>query len=66
MMAMEKKHFACPYCDKEIMEADFPFCQACRLTVFYCPQCRQPLPRENRVCPACGAEIKAGENQEQG
>ena len=54
----EKKHLSCPYCDEEIMRADFPYCQACGVTIFYCPQCRKPLPRENRVCPHCGADIR--------
>jgi len=55
--AEKERHF-CPYCDKEIAEAAFPYCEACGVTIFYCPQCRKPLPRENRVCPHCGAEIK--------
>jgi predicted amidophosphoribosyltransferase len=54
----EKKRLFCPYCDKEILEADVPFCQACGITVFYCPQCRKPLKRDNKVCPNCGAKIK--------
>jgi predicted amidophosphoribosyltransferase len=54
----KKEHLCCPYCDEEMMEANFPYCQACQVTVFYCPRCRQPLPRENKVCPHCGAEIK--------
>jgi RNA polymerase subunit RPABC4/transcription elongation factor Spt4 len=54
----KKEHLCCPYCDVEIMEANFPYCQACQVTVFYCLRCRKPLPRENRVCPHCGAEIK--------
>jgi len=54
----EKVRRFCPYCDEEIAEAAFPYCQACEVTVFYCPRCRQPLPRDNRVCPHCGAEVK--------
>ena len=54
----EKKHLFCPYCDEEVMAADSPYCQACGVTIFYCPKCRKPLPRESRVCPRCGAEIK--------
>jgi hypothetical protein len=54
----EKPRLFCPYCDEEVMEASFPYCQACKITVFYCPQCRQALPRDKRVCPHCGAEIK--------
>ena len=53
-----KKPCFCPYCDEEIAEASFPYCGACEVTVFYCPKCRKPVPRDNRVCPHCGAEIK--------
>jgi len=52
-----KERPSCPYCDEMIMVPDFPYCQACGITIFYCPKCRKPLPRENRVCPHCGAEI---------
>jgi hypothetical protein len=55
----EKEHCCCPYCDVEIMEVLFPYCRACGVTIFYCPECRKPLPRENRICPHCGAEIKS-------
>jgi len=58
----EKKQRFCPYCDEEIMSADLPYCQVCKVTVFYCPRCRKPLPRENSVCPHCGAEIKGEQN----
>ncbi|MFC2052352.1 zinc-ribbon domain-containing protein [Chloroflexota bacterium] len=54
----EKKHLFCPYCDDEIMTAGFPYCQVCGLTVFYCPKCHKPLPREDKVCSHCGAEIR--------
>lgn len=48
----------CPYCDVEATEESPPYCQACGVTIFYCPQCRKPLARDNRVCPHCGAEIR--------
>ena len=54
----EKKYLFCPYCDEEIMKADLPYCQACGITIFYCPECREPLPRDNKVCPHCGADIR--------
>jgi len=54
-----KERLFCPYCDEEIAEASFPYCQVCKVTVFYCPECRKPLPRGNKICPHCGAEIKA-------
>ena len=54
----EKEHRFCPYCDEEIAEVSLPYCGACGVIVFYCPECRKPVPRENKVCPHCGAEIK--------
>ncbi len=54
----EKKCLFCPYCDVEIIRADSPYCQTCGVTIFYCPQCRKPLPRDKKVCPHCGAGIK--------
>ncbi len=53
-----KEHRFCPYCDEEIAETPFPSCQACGVTIFYCPKCREPLSPENRVCPHCGVDIR--------
>jgi len=53
--------FFCPYCDAEITEANLSLCQVCGVSIFYCPNCRKPLRRDNRVCPHCGAEIRGGE-----
>ena len=52
-------HCSCPFCDEEMADVASPFCQACRVAVFYCSKCRKPLSRENTVCPECGTEIKA-------
>jgi hypothetical protein len=54
----EPKRLYCPYCDSEIAEASFPYCEACEVPVFNCPTCHQPVPREMRKCPGCGADIK--------
>ena len=54
----EKESSVCPYCEVEIIQSSFPYCQACGVTVFYCPRCRKPVSRDNKVCPYCGAEIK--------
>ncbi len=54
----EKEHRFCPYCDEEVAEASVSYCQTCQVTIFYCPKCRKPVPRQKRICPHCGAEIK--------
>ncbi|MBI2868919.1 MAG: hypothetical protein HYX96_03745 [Chloroflexi bacterium] len=49
----------CPYCDEEIAEASFPYCEACGLDVLRCPKCAKVIERDDiTVCPGCGAEIK--------
>ena len=58
----KEKRLSCPYCDEEIMGAGLSYCQACGVTVFYCPQCRKPVARDKKVCPHCGAEIKGEKN----
>ena len=55
---LDKEKRACPYCDAEIAEASFPYCEACAVTVFHCPKCRKPVERDKKVCPNCGAKIK--------
>ncbi|MFC2025149.1 zinc-ribbon domain-containing protein [Chloroflexota bacterium] len=54
----KEKEIFCPYCDKEVSEVFPPYCQACGMTIFYCPKCRKLVPRDNKVCPHCGTEIK--------
>ena len=55
---IERERRFCPYCDEEIAEISFPYCGACGVTAFSCPECREPVPRDKKVCPKCGAEIK--------
>ncbi len=54
----DKEHRSCPFCDAAIAEAAFPYCEACAVQVFTCPQCRKPVPRDKKTCPSCGAKIK--------
>ena len=54
----EQKQHSCPFCDEEIRKAGYPFCQACGVEMLHCPQCRQPVSRDKKVCPNCGEEIK--------
>jgi predicted amidophosphoribosyltransferase len=53
----DKPH-ACPYCDEEIAEAAFPYCEACGLKVLRCPSCQMPIRRNTEKCPTCGAEVR--------
>ena len=55
---VEKERCCCPYCDEEMVGVSSSNCQACGITIFYCPQCRKPMPRDKKVCPNCGAEVK--------
>ena len=48
----------CPYCDEEVRAADFPWCQACGLTVGSCPKCKKPVQKDDEICSYCGTEIK--------
>ncbi|MBN1367861.1 MAG: hypothetical protein JW967_08030 [Dehalococcoidales bacterium] len=52
-----KKELTCPYCSGE-MAADSPFCEPCKIKLFWCPECGMPMPRTSKKCPNCGAEIK--------
>ncbi len=55
---VEKEHRTCPFCDEQIAEASFPYCQACEVNITRCPQCQKPVPRNKKVCPSCGAKVK--------
>jgi hypothetical protein len=33
-----------------------------KVEVFYCLECRKPVPREKMVCPYCGVEVKGGKS----
>ena len=48
----------CPFCDAELIAANLPVCQACQVTILYCPECQKPLPKGKKTCPSCGATVK--------
>jgi hypothetical protein len=52
---------ACPYCDVELMMAELPFCQACKVTFLQCPECGLTILDRTAVnCTKCGAPLKRG------
>ena len=55
--AQDKAH-TCPFCDADIAEAAFPYCEACGLKVLKCPSCEAPIRRNAETCPTCGADIR--------
>lgn len=54
----KKKEPVCPYCNGEMAE-DSPFCEPCKIRLFWCPKCKLPMPRETTKCPHCGTVITA-------
>jgi len=51
---------ACPFCDAEIAEAAFPYCEACGFRTVPCPGCGLPVASVREDCPHCGADMKKG------
>lgn len=49
----------CPYCDVELTAMNLPFCQACQVTILYCADCGEPLPKNTKTCPSCGTKVKS-------
>jgi hypothetical protein len=58
MARVEKSHLSCPYCDKEIAEAAFPYCEACKVTLLRCPKCFTVVERKATKCPQCGTLLR--------
>jgi hypothetical protein len=55
---IKKSHLTCPYCDAEIAEAAFPYCEACKVEALRCPICHMMIERDTLKCPHCGADLK--------
>ena len=55
--AIKPRH-ACPFCDSEIAEAAFPYCEACGFRTEPCPGCGLPVASMRPTCPHCGARMK--------
>jgi len=49
----------CPYCDVEIIVADSPFCQVCKVTFGRCSSCGAIILEKNAdKCTSCGKLLK--------
>jgi len=59
----EDKVHTCPFCEEDIAEAAFPYCEACQVKLLRCPQCREPIPRTVEKCPHCGADTRKRVNR---
>ena len=44
----------CPFCDAELMAMNLPVCQACHVTIKYCPHCGKTLAKDENTCTTCG------------
>lgn len=52
-----KSHLACPFCEEEIAEAAFPYCEACKVELRRCPKCQTVVERNATKCPECGSKL---------
>ena len=53
----EERTCHCPYCDHEIDDTCYPFCDGCGIKLFICPDCKKPFPKEMGICPNCGTRV---------
>lgn len=54
-----EEHCNCPYCEAELGEAQMPYCQACKASLTFCPECSKPLAADDKTCQHCGAKVKS-------
>lgn len=49
----------CPYCDVELVVAESPFCEVCKVTFGRCSHCGAIILEESSVtCRSCGKPLK--------
>ena len=53
-----REHRHCPFCEEEISEAAFPYCEACGLATLTCPKCGISVARDSETCPNCGVNLR--------
>ncbi|MBA7581078.1 hypothetical protein ES708_22978 [subsurface metagenome] len=47
----------CPYCEKEIIAQQPPYCKMCHKDFVTCPKCKQPVSTTTRTCTNCQTKI---------
>jgi hypothetical protein len=51
----------CPYCDVEMVIAEAPFCQVCKVSFGRCPGCGAVILEEKATkCSSCGKALAQG------
>lgn len=53
----KQEHLKCPYCDEDIAELQYPYCDACKVEFSVCPNCKKPVAKTVEKCPECGTAI---------
>jgi hypothetical protein len=54
----------CPYCEEELIIANFPYCKPCGIVFSRCLKCNiTVLDKDAVVCPNCGEPLKRGEKK---
>ena len=46
MKGKEKEKRTCPYCESQVLEAGYPYCKPCGVTLRFCPRCQRAVERE--------------------
>lgn len=54
----------CPFCDEEIAEMAFPYCESCQVMLDSCPHCGGAMRSAATVCPQCGKTVESGAGTE--
>ena len=59
--AKKEERCLCPYCEEEIIIANFPYCKPCGIVFPRCLKCQiTVLDRQATNCPKCGEPLKKG------
>ncbi|MFO7929014.1 MAG: zinc ribbon domain-containing protein [Candidatus Humimicrobiaceae bacterium] len=56
---IEKNRTACkcPYCDAELKSQDNDYCSYCKIKIYHCDNCGNPVSSNIDICPKCGKKL---------